>query len=164
MYSGVRRRAAILAATGSAIALTGFGAVTALASPGTTTSSASTSASADAQAPAGVDRSSAIVQLSLKPLATDPLTAPKHGKRLAFGSTALKNERAKLSAQRNQFKKWLQTAAPKARVTGEYDVALNAVAVRLNGTTLDKLRTGPNVCPPTSRVATRRPPPTPTSP
>jgi len=140
-----RRKLAILAATGSAIALTGFGTVTALAAPTATSTTASTSASADATAPTGVDRSSAIVQLSLKPLATDPLTAPRHGKKLAWGSSAVKNERAKLSAQRNQFKKWLADVAPRARVTGEYDVAVNAVAVRLNGASLTTLRTGPNV-------------------
>ena len=140
-----RRKLAILAATGSAIALTGFGTVTALAAPTATSTTASTSASADATAPTGVDKSSAIVQLSLKPLATDPLTAPKHGKKLAWGSSAVKSERSRLSAQRNQFKRWLADVAPKARVTGEYDVAVNAIAVRLNGASLATLRTGPNV-------------------
>jgi minor extracellular serine protease Vpr len=141
-----RRKLAILAATGSAMALTALGSVTALAAPSTpATIAGAPSASADASTPTGTDTSSAIVGLSYKPLALDPLTAPKHGKKIAWGSSSVKSERAKLAAQRNAFKQWLRYAAPKAKVTGEYDVALNAVAIRLNGTRLAILMSGPNV-------------------
>ena len=47
---------------------------------------------------------------------------------------APKSYRALLSAQRNTFKKWLLANAPKARVTGSWDISLNAVSVKLNGT------------------------------
>ena len=97
----------------------------------------------DGQAGAAVDAGSAIVRLSDEPLATATATAPKNGKKLDFTSTAVKNERARLAELRNTYKQWLKTNAPQARVTGEYDVALNALAVRLNGTALSLLRTGP---------------------
>ncbi len=44
--------------------------------------------------------------------------------------------RALLSKQRNDYKAWLRANAPQARVTGEFDISLNAVAVQLNGATL----------------------------
>jgi subtilisin family serine protease len=99
----------------------------------------------DATVSTGVDSTSAVVGLSLPPLATDPAVAPTKGNKRDFNSSASKSERAKIVAQRNAFKKWLQANAPKAQVTGEYDVAVNAVAVRLNGTALSALRSGPGV-------------------
>ena len=38
----------------------------------------------------------------------------------------MKSYRAQLSALRNDFKQWLQANAPGAKVTGEFDIALNA--------------------------------------
>ena len=102
-----------------------------------------------------MDSTSAIVGLSLAPLATDAKIAPAKGKKVDFNSSAAKSERSKLVAQRNAFKKWLHANAPKAQVTGEYDVAVNAVAVRLNGTALGSLRGGPG----SPRSATRAPTP-----
>lgn len=99
----------------------------------------------DAATSATVDSGSALVQLSLAPLTTSPKTRPAKGKKVDFNNATVKSERARLSAQRNEFKQWLQTNAPKARVSGEYDISLNAVAVRLNGTPLATLRTAPNV-------------------
>src|SRR5438132_5473694 len=112
--AGPRRKLAILAASGCAVALTALGAVTAVASPSAPPTPTGTSASADRATTTGVDRTSAIVQLSRAPLASDPLTAPRHGKRLALGSTVVKSERAKLAAQRNAFARWLRDTAPKA--------------------------------------------------
>ena len=57
----------------------------------------------------------------------------------------MKSERAKLSALRNDFKKWLKANAPKAKVTGEYDISLNAVAVQLNGESLATVASSPLV-------------------
>jgi minor extracellular serine protease Vpr len=39
----------------------------------------------------------------------------------------------------------LRANAPKAKVTGEFDISLNAVAVQLNGTSLNQLRAAPMV-------------------
>ncbi|MDP9381530.1 MAG: hypothetical protein M3Q29_15560 [Chloroflexota bacterium] len=52
----------------------------------------------------------------------------------------MKAYRAQLAALRNDFKSWLRANAPKATVTGEFDLALNVVTVKLNGTSLTTLR------------------------
>src|SRR5260221_6526950 len=80
-----------------------------------------------------MDTGSALVQLDGEPLATDARTKPPHGKKIDFDSSTVKSARAQLSALRNDFKTWLRANAPRAQVTGEFDLALNAVAVRLNG-------------------------------
>jgi minor extracellular serine protease Vpr len=50
-----------------------------------------------------------------------------------------------LNAGRNEFKRWLRANAPRAKVTSEYDVSLNAVAVELNGTPLATIAAAPMV-------------------
>ena len=92
-----------------------------------------------------VDTGYAIVQLKLAPLSTAAQTKPPKGKKVDFSSAAVKSYRALLSAQRNDFKQWLRANAPKAKVTGEYDISLNAVAVKLNGETLGKVASAPQV-------------------
>jgi subtilisin family serine protease len=92
-----------------------------------------------------VDTSSALVQLKGDPLSTYVKTKPPQGKKIDFNNSTVKSYRAQLSAQRNDFKKWLQANAPKAKITGQYDIALNAVAVQLNGVSLEKLATAPMV-------------------
>ncbi len=92
-----------------------------------------------------VDTSTALVQLKGDPLSTYVKTKPAQGKKIDFTNNAVKSYRAQLSAERNDFKKWLQANAPKAKITGQFDISLNAVSVQLNGTTLDKLATAPMV-------------------
>ena len=92
-----------------------------------------------------VDTSSALVQLKGDPLATYVKTKPAQGKKIDFNNSTVKSYRAQLSAERNDFKKWLQANAPKAKITGQFDISLNAVAVQLNGTSLDKLASAPMV-------------------
>jgi minor extracellular serine protease Vpr len=99
----------------------------------------------DTAASAGVDSTSALVRLNGDPLSVNPRTKPTPGKKVDFSSEATKSERARLSALRNDFKSWLRQNAPAAKVTGEFDLAVNAVAVRLNGTSLATLRTAPQV-------------------
>ncbi len=94
---------------------------------------------------ATVDTGSALVQLAGDPLATAARTKPAHGKKIDFSSTTVKSERARLSALRNDFKAWLHTNAPAAKVTGEFDISLNAVAVQLNGVPLGTVAAAPNV-------------------
>jgi subtilisin family serine protease len=50
-----------------------------------------------------------------------------------------------LNNLRNQFRQWLRSNAPAARVTSEYDISLNAVAVKLNGTPLATIAAAPMV-------------------
>src|SRR6266498_3027340 len=92
-----------------------------------------------------LDRSSALVQLRGDPLSTSPRTKPAHGRKIDFNSNAVRSYRAQLNAGRNEFKRWLRTNAPRARVTSEYDVSLNAVAVQLNGTPLATIAAAPMV-------------------
>jgi subtilisin family serine protease len=92
-----------------------------------------------------VDKSVALVQLKGEPVTTYTKTKPTNGKKVNLNSTTTKAYRAQLSALRNEFKKWLATNAPKARVTGSWDISLNAVSVKLNGETLTKLKTAPQV-------------------
>ena len=141
MPTSRQRRSLVLLAAGAALTFGVTGGLDASAAPGSSGRNPNT----DAIAQTGVDSSSAVVALSREPLATDPRTAPGKGKKIDFASTAVKSERALLVDQRNTFKRWLKKNAPSAKVTGEYDVALNAVAVRLNGTALSTLRSGPGV-------------------
>jgi subtilisin family serine protease len=95
--------------------------------------------------PTGVDRSVALVQLMSDPLSTAARTRPAEGKKIDFSSQAVRSERARLSAERNDFKSWLRANAPKARVTSEFDISLNAVAVQLNGESLATIGAAPMV-------------------
>src|SRR6266487_2377856 len=89
---------------------------------------------------ADIDTTRALVQLKGDPLSTYVKTKPAQGKKIDFGNNTVKSYRAQLSAQRNDFKSWLHDNAPKTKVTGEFDISLNAVSVELNGATLDTLR------------------------
>lgn len=94
---------------------------------------------------ANVDTSYALVQLNGEPLSTYVKTKPSQGKKIDFDSNTVKAYRAQLSALRNDFKQWLQANAPKAKIVRSWDLALNAVSVQLNGTTLAKLASAPQV-------------------
>lgn len=94
---------------------------------------------------ATVDKARALVVLAAGPLSTSPRTRPAHGKKIDFSSSAVKSQIALIKSQRNAFKSWLHDNAPKARVTGAYDISLNALAVRLNGTPLTKVASAPGV-------------------
>jgi subtilisin family serine protease len=91
------------------------------------------------------DREYALVQLNGEPLASYSKTKPTHGKKIDFDNSNVKSYRAQLSALRNDFKRWLRANASKARVTAEFDIALNAVAVKLNGEALATLAAAPQV-------------------
>src|SRR5215472_4455319 len=92
-----------------------------------------------------VDNSSAIVQLKGDPISTNPSTKPPHGKKIDFNSNVVRSYRAQLNNLRNQFRQWLQANAPRAKITSEYDISLNAVAVQLNGTPLATITAAPMV-------------------
>ncbi|HEU0207786.1 MAG TPA: S8 family serine peptidase [Candidatus Udaeobacter sp.] len=92
-----------------------------------------------------VDTSSVIVQLKGDPLSTSSVTKPVHGQKIDFNSNAVRSYRAQLKAARNEFKQWLRSNAPAATVTSEYDIALNGVAVELNGTPLATIAAAPMV-------------------
>jgi minor extracellular serine protease Vpr len=81
-----------------------------------------------------VDEARVIVELKGDPLSMHSATKPPKGRKIDFKSNTVKSYRAQLSALRNDFKRWLQRNAPSAKITGKFDVSLNAVAVELNGT------------------------------
>ena len=89
------------------------------------------------------DKTVALVQLKGDPLSTYEKTKPPQGKKIDFDSAAVKSYRAKLNVQRNEFKAWLRANAPKAKVIAQFDLALNAVAVKLNGVALETLAGAP---------------------
>jgi len=91
------------------------------------------------------DRDYALVQLNGEPLSTYVKTKPGPGKKIDFDNATTKSYRAQLSALRNDFKRWLRTNAPKAKVTSEFDVSLNAVAIKLNGESLASIAAAPQV-------------------
>jgi subtilisin family serine protease len=92
-----------------------------------------------------IDNSSAIVQLKGAPISTNPSTKPPHGRKIDFNGNVVKSYRAQLNNLRNNFKQWLRANAPRAKVTSEYDISLNAVAVQLNGTPLATIKAAPMV-------------------
>ncbi len=132
------RRIRLILALAVVVALAGAAPVGALSSK------ASPSSDAPA-AGATVDTGSAIVQLAGDPLSTYVRTKPAPGKKIDFNSNTVRAYRAQLNKVRNDFRAWLRANAPAARVTGEFDISLNAVAVRLNGTSLDLIRRAPQV-------------------
>lgn len=124
-----------------ALALAGTGAISAGAS---NPQSNRPTTDAGSTAP-GQDRTSVIVQLRSDPLATST-DVERDGKgKLDLQGKGARAERAELAAERNAFKSWLRANAPKATITSTFDVSLNAVAVRLNGTSIDTLRAAPGV-------------------
>jgi subtilisin family serine protease len=131
----ISRRARVLAV----VALI---AVSATAATAVTTS---VSAAPSETSRASQDTSVALVQLTGDPVATAKNVDRGNAKRVNLNGTATKSYRAQLSAQRNQFKKWLQKNAPTAQITGSFDISLNAVSVQLNGTSLATLKSAPMV-------------------
>src|SRR5437870_7142412 len=133
-------------AIAAALVILGAAMFSIAASSGGGSASGKPSASTDNfQKGPAVDKSSVIVQLKGDPLSTNSSTKPAPGKKIDFNSNTVKSYRAQLSAQRNDFKQWLHTYAPKAKVTSQYDISLNAVAVQLNGTSVDTIKGAPMV-------------------
>ena len=92
-----------------------------------------------------VDNTSAIVQLKGDPVSTHSGTRPAHGGKIDFNSQTVRSYRSQLAATRNQFATWLRANASRARITSQYDISLNAVAVQLNGTPLPTIAAAPMV-------------------
>ena len=126
----------------TAIALSVAAAIAALASG---IASAATSDATSTKAVQKQDTSRALVILNGDPLSTYIRTKPARGKKIDFASNTTKSYRAQLSALRNDYKKWLQANYPKAKITGDFDISLNAVAVELNGAPLAGIAASPLV-------------------
>ncbi len=112
---------------------------------GATTASTSISAGGQPGNRPQVDNQTALVELKGDPLSTSVKTHPAPGKKIDFNNSAVKSYRAQLAALRNDFKAWLRLNAPKARITGQFDISLNAVSVQLNGESLQAIASAPQV-------------------
>jgi minor extracellular serine protease Vpr len=140
MEASMHRRLAALAAA-FALVLSATGA-----------SAAAPPASRDATASTAVlDTRSAIVVLKQQPVATyDGHVAGYTKTRISSGklnpnSAAAKKYVGYLKTEHSAFAKWLQTNVPSAKITSQYFVTLNAVAVKLNGAAIGKLRNNADV-------------------
>jgi minor extracellular serine protease Vpr len=85
------------------------------------------------------------VTLASLPAAAAPGLSRARGGKLNLQAADVRNYRANLAQERKALKDWARTNAPRAAVAREYDIVLNAVAVKLNGTRRDTLATGPGV-------------------
>ena len=130
----LKRRTAIALSVAAAIAVLASGGAVAATSDATSTQAVQTQ-----------DTSRALVILNGDPLSTYVKTKPARGKKIDFTSNTTKSYRAQLSALRNDYKKWLQANYPKAKITGNFDISLNAVAVELNGAPLAGIAASPLV-------------------
>src|SRR5947208_3529755 len=118
--------------------------VIALGVGGSATTRPNPNADSFAQGPTE-DTSSAVVQLKGDPLSTYSATKPAPSKKIDFNSNTVKSYRAQLTGLRNDFRNWVRANAPNAKITSEYDISLNAVAVQLNGTSLEAIAGAPMV-------------------
>src|SRR5205809_5848018 len=118
--------------------------VIALGVGGSATTRPNPNADSFAQGPTE-DTSSAVVQLKGDPLSRYPATKSAPGKKIDFNSNTVKSYRAQLTGLRNDFRNWVRANAPNAKITSEYDISLNAVAVQLNGTSLEAIAGAPMV-------------------
>lgn len=101
-----------------------------------TVSQAITATDAVGSAVQTVDTAEALIVLTGDPLSTAKNVDRGNGKRVNFQGAATKSYRSKLSAQRNDLRQWMKVNTPKAQITSTFDIALNAVSVKLNGTAL----------------------------
>jgi minor extracellular serine protease Vpr len=85
------------------------------------------------------------VELASRPTATAPGLSRARGSRLNLQAADVRNYRAALAQERKALKDWLRGNAPRATVVREYDLVLNGVAVKLNGTRRDALATATGV-------------------
>ncbi len=131
---GIRQLAGLAAASALALGLSGAGA--ALAAP---------DGPRAARSAEGVDMSRVIVQLSGDPIATSTAVERSGNDKVLFNAAKTRNVRADLVRERNAFRQWLKRNAPEARITGQFDVALNGVAVELNGTPISVIQRAPGV-------------------
>jgi minor extracellular serine protease Vpr len=85
------------------------------------------------------------VTLASLPAAAAPGLSRTRGNKLNLQAADVRNYRADLAQERRALRDWARSNAPRAAIVHEYDIVLNAVAVKLNGTRRDTLAAGPLV-------------------
>ncbi|WP_301238365.1 S8 family serine peptidase [Polycladomyces subterraneus] len=72
-------------------------------------------------------------------------TKPEAGHKISIQSEAVQSYANRLKSEQDAVKNWLRRKAPKARVVTEYEITLNGLAVKTNGTDPSILRQAPGV-------------------
>jgi len=85
------------------------------------------------------------VTLASLPAAAAPGLSRTRGNKINLQAADVRNYRADLAQERRALRDWARSNAPRAAIVHEYDIVLNAVAVKLNGTRRDTLAAGPRV-------------------
>jgi minor extracellular serine protease Vpr len=100
--------------------------------------------------PDGVLADYAIITLKDQPLASYDghlqgyaRTMPQPGQKLDLNSAAALSYSAYLANERGLVKTWMQSNAPEVQVVDEYSIVLNALAVHLNGHSMNNLLNAP---------------------
>lgn len=124
------RSVAIGVAVLTTLALSG---AVATATTGATTGVQASSPRDDARAVRpGMDKTTVLVQLSSRPVVA-VVSPDSADRRNSLTSAAARQQRDAIAAERADFRAWLRINAPKARVIGSHDLAVNAVRVKLHG-------------------------------
>lgn len=88
-----------------------------------------------------VDKSTVLVQLSSRPVIA--VVARSADGKVNLASAAARNQRDVIAAERAAFRAWLRANAPRARIVGSLDTALNAVTVKLRGESIRTIGRAP---------------------
>lgn len=70
-------------------------------------------------------------------------TKPAKGRKLDVNDPAARKYGERLTAQRENYLKWLARQYPQVEVVATYEVTYNGVGLKLNGATLEQIRRGP---------------------
>jgi subtilisin family serine protease len=70
-------------------------------------------------------------------------TKPAKGQKLDLNSPAAQKYGNRLTAQRENYKKWLAKQYPQVQIVTEYAVTFNGLGLKLNGATLKQIQGGP---------------------
>ena len=91
------------------------------------------------------DKSKALVQLSEQAVLVAARSSKGADGKVNLSSREARQQRAAVADEQAAFRSWLRDNAPDARIVGGHDLAVNAVTVRLRGTSLETLRGAPQV-------------------
>lgn len=70
-------------------------------------------------------------------------TKPQKGQKLDLNAPTARKYGERLTAQRENYLKWLAKQYPQVEVVTTYEVTYNGVGLKLNGATLEQIRRGP---------------------
>ncbi|MHB9145058.1 MAG: S8 family serine peptidase [Symbiobacteriia bacterium] len=92
---------------------------------------------------AGSGSSSDYVWVTFSEPSVSAALAPAHGRKIDFSSPAANDKANKVTAQQQNYIKWLAKQYPQVQVVTSYDVTVNALGLKLNGATLAQVKGGP---------------------